>query len=547
MTLSSLLAGLLAATVIAAVSAATGNAIFSPGQLSGETESSDSPAEAAIGSLGPGEGTAASHADLDMECGACHPAFWSGERMGDRCLDCHTDVQEQIGLESGFHAGYATSANCRDCHTDHRGREASLTRVDLRGFPHERTGYLLWAHPLTVDGGPFVCLDCHPDSLQVFDLGACRDCHVEDNLAFTIQHQASFGTGCIACHDGVDTYGRDWDHGSTEFPLEGRHAEAECLLCHRQATNLADLSAAPSDCIACHRTDDLHEGRLGLDCGECHGPDGWEGASLDHDRTRFSLTGSHVEVDCGRCHVDRQWTGIGTACRTCHSADDKHDGQFAVDCADCHTAVAWSDVTFTHARTGFPLEASHAEVNCAGCHPGGQYVGTPSSCFGCHAGEDDHNGRFGRDCGACHRPTRWSDATFDHELASFRLTGAHARVACESCHRGGSFSGTPSSCSACHSRPSSHGSAFSGDCGSCHSTSAWRPASFNGPHPFPMNHGGAGGNCATCHPSSLTSSSCTVCHEHNEAKMQDEHKEISGFSMGACLNCHPGGREGDDD
>jgi hypothetical protein len=174
-------------------------------------------------------------------------------------------------------------------------------------------------------------------------------------------------------------------------------------------------------------------------------------------------------------------------------------------------------------------------------------VGTPTTCFECHAEEDAHNGRFGTDCSACHRPTEWSDATFDHDLASFRLTGAHTRAACTSCHEGGRFADTPSSCSACHGRPSSHGSAFSGSCGNCHSTSAWRPASFNGPHPFPMNHGGAGGNCSTCHPSSLTSSRCTVCHEHSESRMQDKHKEISGFSMGACLNCHPGGREGDDD
>jgi hypothetical protein len=29
--------------------------------------------------------------------------------------------------------------------------------------------------------------------------------------------------------------------------------------------------------------------------------------------------------------------------------------------------------------------------------------------------------------------------------------------------------------------------------------------------------------------------------------MEDKHKEISGFSMGDCTRCHPGGREGDGD
>lgn len=529
---SALLAAVLASLAILGAAAASGNGIFSPGELNRQTGAES------IGGI-------ASHADVSQTCAACHPAFWSRDRMGDRCLTCHAHVQEEIRLDSGLHAGFATSANCRNCHTDHQGPSAALTRSDMRGFPHERTGYMLWAHPLTSEGGEFKCTDCHPDSLSAFDVAVCLTCHTDFDLAYSLQHRAAFGVECITCHDGVDSFGHDFDHQALDFRLEGKHAEAECVLCHRAAKTVEDLRSAPTACIACHAPSDIHAGRLGLNCGECHDASGWEDASLDHGRTRFSLTGSHVEVECLECHVDRTWTGIGTACRTCHVDDDRHNGQFDVDCADCHTTVAWSDVIFDHARTGFALEAAH-DVSCSTCHADGQYVGTPSSCAGCHASEDDHNGRFGKDCGACHRPTRWSDATFDHNLVGFRLTGAHARVACESCHTGGRFAGTSSSCSSCHNRPSSHGSSFSGACSNCHSTSAWRPASFNGPHPFPMNHGGAGGNCSTCHPSSWFDYSCTGCHEHDASRMQDKHREVSGFSMGACLNCHPGGRGGDD-
>jgi hypothetical protein len=543
---SSLVAGLLASLVILAASAASGNGIFSPGDLSREADPST------IGGVAPRPPSALSeagrkirsHADLGTSCGSCHPAFWSADRLGDRCRACHLNVDEEIRLDTGFHSGYATSANCRDCHTDHHGADASLTRTDMRGFPHERTGYLLWAHPLVAEDGPFVCIDCHTESLQVFDPDTCLDCHAQADLAYTLGHRAAFGTDCVTCHDGVDTYGEDWHHGTATFPLEGRHAEAECILCHRQAKTIEDLRSAPATCIGCHRDDDIHDGRLGLDCGECHGPESWEGAEIDHDRTRFALTGSHVETTCESCHVDRQWVGIGTACRACHVEDDRHEGQFSVDCSDCHTSVAWADVTFDHASTGFPLAASHAEVSCAECHPGGRYVGTPTSCYGCHGDEDEHNGRFGTDCSACHKPTTWDDWTFDHNLSSFRLTGAHTRAACLDCHGSGGFEGTSSSCSACHSRPSSHGSAFGGSCGNCHSTSAWRPASFNGPHPFPMNHGDAGGNCGRCHPSSLTDYTCYGCH--SRSKMDDKHKEIGGYSSN-CTKCHARGEEGDDD
>ena len=529
---SALIAGVLASLAILGAAAGTGNGIFSPGELNRQ------PGAQEIGGV-------SSHADLAQACAACHPAFWEKDLMGDRCLVCHADVAGQVGQDTGLHAGYATGGNCRNCHTEHQGSDATLTRADMRGFPHERTGYLLRAHPMVSEGGTFLCTDCHTDSLQSFDVTVCLDCHMERDLAYSIQHRAAFGTACINCHDGVDSYGRAFDHQQVAFTLEGKHAEADCVLCHAGAKSLEGLRAAPTACVACHARADIHDGRLGADCGKCHTPASWEGATIDHDLTRFSLTGSHVQVECLECHVDRKWTGIGTACRTCHEDDDRHGGQFDVDCSSCHTTIAWSDVTFDHDRTGFALENAH-DVTCSKCHPGGRYVGTPSSCAGCHASEDAHNGRFGTDCGACHRPTRWSDATFDHNLASFRLTGAHQSVECTRCHVGGRFAGTPSSCAACHNRPSSHSGGFSGECSNCHSTSAWKPASFNGPHPFPMNHGGAGGRCGKCHPSSWFDYSCTGCHEHSPDRMREKHKEVSGFSLNSCLKCHPGGRGGDD-
>jgi hypothetical protein len=529
---SALIATALAVVAIYGASAWTGNGIFSPGELSGVQGG------APIGGV-------VSHAELDTRCAACHPAFWSSDRMGDRCLDCHTEVAGEIEAVDGLHGGFATPATCRNCHTEHLGAAGSLTLADPRGFPHDRTGFSLSAHPTGGEGGAFLCRDCHRDSLRTFETSSCLGCHRTLDVSWTIQHQATFGTICLDCHDGVDTYGAAYDHAG--YPLIGRHAALECIFCHQDAHTLTVLRSTPSECVDCHAAEDIHEGRLGADCGECHSPAGWDDASIDHDLTRFPLSGQHREVLCESCHIDRQWTGIGMECRSCHTQDDPHGGQFTVDCSECHTAAGWDDLIFSHGSTGFLLEAAHAEPGCGDCHPGGRYVDTPSSCIGCHAEDDRHNGAFGTDCAACHRPTTWADWTFDHDLSAFPLTGAHRSTACTGCHSGGSFAGTPTSCSACHAKPSSHGSVFGGSCGSCHSTSAWRPASFNGPHPFPMNHGGAGGNCSTCHPSSLMDYSCTGCHEHSRARMEDKHKEVSGFSMGSCLNCHPGGRKGDDD
>ncbi len=130
MTFAGLAAAFVVALAVLAVAAATGNGIFSPGQLSGVTHS------------GPLEG-ATSHADLGARCDACHPAVLSSERMGDRCLVCHAQVRQDIQSESGLHARLlATTANCRDCHTDHRGLAASLTLAEPRVFPPRADGVL---------------------------------------------------------------------------------------------------------------------------------------------------------------------------------------------------------------------------------------------------------------------------------------------------------------------------------------------------------------------------------------------------------------------
>jgi len=78
----------------------------------------------------------------------------------------------------------------------------------------------------------------------------------------------------------------------------------------------------------------------------------------------------------------------------------------------------------------------------------------------------------------------------DH--SSYPLEGAHADVACESCHTGGKYKGTPRECNDCH-RPSTSGfyaTHFIGQCVDCHTTASWEPYQFN--HL-------AIAECASCH------------------------------------------------
>ncbi len=116
---------------------------------------------------------------------------------------------------------------------------------------------------------------------------------------------------------------------------------------------------------------------------------------------------------------------------------------------------------------------------------------------------------------------------FDHATTGFPLTGGHATAACETCHVGGVFKGTPRTCDGCHAvgrrivatpKSSSH-IVTDAPCQTCHfNASTWLGARYN--------HGTAmPGQCVTCHNGRITTgkpashstgakatASCDNCH-----------------------------------
>jgi hypothetical protein len=99
------------------------------------------------------------------------------------------------------------------------------------------------------------------------------------------------------------------------------------------------------------------------------------------------------------------------------------------------------------------------------------YKGTPTSCFACHAGDDQHNGQFGTNCGSCHSPSGWGNASFDHNNTAFPLMGKHSNLECQKCHRNGVYQGTATQCVACHE--DKHNGEKGTDCAACHTPTDW--------------------------------------------------------------------------
>ena len=349
-------------------------------------------------------------------------------------------------------------------------------------------------------------------------------------------HIAAFGLDCLVCHDGVDVYGK-FDHSKVNFLISGKHANTECKGCHTGARKPTDLQYAPRDCFACHGKDDPHQGQLGQDCVSCHTPEDWKNVTFDHSQSSFSLFAKHITVECSACHTNALFRNTHTNCYVCYAKDDKHAGQFGTDCSACHTPAGWDQATFDHSKASFQLMGKHVGIDSTACHVGGKFKDTPTDCYSCHAGNDKHGGAYGTDCALCHDPKGWTPPHFDH--SSFPLTGAHIRVACDSCHPGSRFKGMLKVCSGCHNDPAYHAGLFGTVCDQCHTTTAWQPAHFNQSHAFPINHGG-NNTCYTCHPASLSRYTCYTCHNQNEIRAKHLEEGIRNFQN--CVGCHPGGQ-----
>ena len=318
----------------------------------------------------------------------------------------------------------------------------------------------------------------------------------------------------------------------------------------------------------------------GTSCETCHTSTDWKvppkSMEFDHAvRTRFELTGRHIEINCRQCHLDLRWSEPKIAlndCASCHL--DVHRGNLSANCYSCHTTEAFADVpgVAVHAQTSFPLTGAHLQVTCETCHTESQaaafFATLDSECIACHA-EDyattqfvDHVATgFPTDCQQCHETLTWAGgAAFDHVSVSngFDLVGAHNGTRCSSCHvpPSGDLVFTPTDqndCIACHQADYDgrhSGSGFPTDCLLCHTNDTFSGGTFadHDAQFFPIfsgEHAGKWNDCGICHTArpDFTVFTCFNCH--GQANTTDQHSSVPGFSYesAACLGCHPDGRK----
>ena len=149
-------------------------------------------------------------------------------------------------------------------------------------------------------------------------------------------------------------------------------------------------------------------------------------------------------------------------------------------------------------------------------------------------------------CATCHGTATWSKVSFDHARTGFGLSGAHAKVACSSCHGSDLSKALGRTCSACHT--DAHTGEFGSRCASCHEETNWKPLFDVDAHRrtnFPLTGRHALIACQECHLDrrdrvfTRAALDCVGCHRpaYDRTGGASIAHAQAGFST-TCRDCH---------
>jgi hypothetical protein len=538
-----------------------------------------------------------------------------GKHAELKCAECHTEKRSKNAkgkiLRPDEPRYTAPTATCVSCHK----------KDDVHFFARDPA-----RDPKTVAFGKKDCSACHglkswKEDLKFnhtkdahFELEgkhakiSCAECHVPKKTGIPIYHWKNLKQAkCLACHEDIHQFGKykserlgnpkdcvichgqdDWhqtpkfDHNvNTRYPIAGKHLGLECNKCHTLSEpgphRVYFWKNFPKDgCAICHKsphTETFSPAFLKKQCTECHNDQSWatpKKAGFDHNKTRFSLTGKHLEISCEKCHqvdgppgskpaeVFRFKSADEKFCIDCHK--NVHTDQFHAKfsqqaCANCHGTEKWEDkLAFDHSKTSFALAGKHFNIDCVKCHkPSGEKFDQKpfhakskfmfpemrtEDCAACH--KDVHEGRYGKQCSSCHDDQGWKTGKADFHK-NFTLKGVHFMLQCNQCHvTNRVLAGQSEMCISCHKKDDIHNGALP-DCGKCHDQFFWEHTTFkHSMTNFPLRGAHRTLDCATCHANGVyrgLPSTCASCHQ-NEAfgfTGNPDHHLLIGRN---CAECH---------
>ncbi|MBT3984021.1 MAG: hypothetical protein HOE90_21880 [Bacteriovoracaceae bacterium] len=309
----------------------------------------------------------------------------------------------------------------------------------------------------------------------------------------------------------------------------------------------------------------------------CTGPNAW----ADKEEGLFnkllapgplSLPHHDLEaMDCLKCHSAGE--GVpNEKCLACHKEIKEHvklkksfhGNNVKGRCLKCHTehlgrkndTTKVKQRTFEHKLTGHILKGKHKKTKCIECHTTKRtkkafrknephYLGTTTSCKGCHKKDDSHKfkGKWEKlECSKCHGEKKWKEDNHDfthNKDTKHKILGAHKKLKCIKCHlpKGKKedsiykFEGLKEKqCLTCHQ--SRHKENFGPkfvkkSCNTCHNQKSFKMEKFD--------HSITGFKLTDKH----AKLDCIKCHKQSDKKMEikSEHFVWKG-TKADCRSCH---------
>ncbi|HUD65384.1 MAG TPA: hypothetical protein VMQ17_12425 [Candidatus Sulfotelmatobacter sp.] len=389
-----------------------------------------------------------SHTVPPRQCSDCHVNN-NYSITTTACVSCHQTAYNNATTPVP-HAGFPTT--CQQCHDTVQWTDGK--------FDHSATGFpLTGLHTVP----PRQCSDCHLNDNYTLSSAACVTCHLKDYQGTTNPSHVTgnFPQACASCHSTSTWLNATFNHNSTGFPLTGNHTvpPRQCSDCH--VNNNYNITTTA--CLSCHQRDyngattPVNHIAAGLPttCETCHDTVLWTDGKFNHASTGFPLTGAHTVPPrlCADCHVNNNYALNSVLCYSCHQKDYAGTNNpahaaagFPTTCEVCHDTSVWTDSTFNHNNTAFPLTGSHTVPprQCSDCHVNNNYTTLPTTCIGCH--QTDYNNTanpghsaqpqfFPTTCQTCHNTTAWTGATFNHtQYTQFSTNHGGAANVCSTCH-----------------------------------------------------------------------------------------------------------------
>ena len=524
----------------------------------------------------------------------------------DTCFACHDDEEFEVergGMTVSLDVDPETFAgsvhgefDCTDCHEDaSEDHPEDLARVEC-GNCHEdeQTDFERSIHgQVLARNAPFAptCADCHglhdilpaedPES-RIFKMNVprtCGRCHREgapvaetydlaetnilENYSQSIHGEGLFSKGltvtatCNDCH-GSHTILPVTDRDASISPY---HVAETCMKCHAQIERVhkqvirGDLwerepGAIPA-CTDCHRPHLARRERVALtvsdmSCLECHARNdvfraaGADSVSMKVDTNELKRS-AHTNIPCVKCHSDID----PVLDRPCEPAG-------AVDCGDCHSAVADEYAESGHGQAR--LKGVDNAPTCTSCHgdhgvlpPSDQdspvfRTEIPKLCARCHGAEGIAN--------------EYAEVE-EHDTASRYAQSVHGRAldekglvpsaVCTDCHTSHSIldHGDP--------RSSVYPRNLSVTCSRCH-LGIYKEFTASVHYTTDVRDDEKVPSCAVCHSSHdiveadadafqrEVSHTCGQCHEHlaetYEQTMHGKAYTLGYLDAAKCTDCH---------